>query len=174
MQEPKIPDLKIEAEREKLGREYYKFYFLFDEVLADIDKIMSGQDAEDFDDISDDEKERRAVLRHGIANWIMAPTMPVMSGRMEKFVGPEKNIQLDQYAEQLLRDVGNQKFTWKQRVEKSKNFILLCLDSLYPDHPLDRIREQFGGSEKEAAWIEKLKEEEREMKRQSTSQSPRT
>lgn len=136
---------------------------------------MSGEDAKDFDKISDDEKERRAVLRHGIGNWIMAPTMPVMSGRLEQFVGPEKNIKLDQQAEDLLKEVGNTEFTWKQRIEKAKAFITECLSLLYCDESFDRIRERFGGPEREAVWIEKLKEGEREIRRQqSTSQFPRT
>lgn len=174
MHEPTIPDVKITEERERLAGQFTKFYFLLDEVLADVDTIMSGADAPDFEKSSDDEKERRAVLRHGIGNWIMAPTMPVMSGRMEQFIGSEKNIQLDQQAEYLLKTVGNTKFTWKQRIEKAKAFITECLSLLYPDTSLDDIRERFGGSEREAAWIEKFKEEEREMKRQSTSRSPHT
>lgn len=174
MSEPTIPDLKIKEERERLAGQFYKFLFLFDEVLADIDNIMGGADAPGFEKISDDEKERRAVLRHGIGNWIMAPTMPVMSGRMEQFVGPEKNIELDQHAEELLQAVANTKFTWKQRILKAKEFITECLSLLYPEEPIDRIRERFGGQQKEQEWIEKLKDEEREMKRQSSDQSPRT
>lgn len=157
MPEPRVPDLKMEEERERLGREYYKFHFFFDEVLADVNNIMSGADAPDFKNISDDEKERRAVLRHGIGNWIMAPMIPAMSERFEKFVSPERSTQLYYEAMELLSLVGNQNFTWKQRIEKSKDFILVCLDLLYPGHPLEQIRERFGGSERESEWIEKLK-----------------
>lgn len=175
MPEPRVPDLKMEGERERLGREYYKFYFLFGEVLANVDNIMSGADASDFKNISDDEKEHRAVLRHGIANWIMAPMIPAMSERFEKFVSPERSTELYYEAMELLKLVGNLNFTWKQRIEKSKDFILVCLDLLYPGHSPEQIRERFGGEKQEQEWIEKVKEEEREIKRQqSTSQSPRT
>lgn len=160
MTEPK-PDIQKEAEREKLAHDFYKFYFLLGEVLGDIDHIMTGKDSPDFGEISDDEKERRAVLRHGVGSWIMAPTMPVMSGRMEKFVGPEKNIHMDEQAEALLQVVGNQKFTWKKRIERTQDFIKQCLDSLYSEMPIGWYREKFGGNEKENEWLANLTEEEK-------------
>lgn len=162
MDEPK-PDIQKEAQREKLAHDFYKFYFLLGETLQEIDKIMSGKDSPDFNDISDDERERRAVLRHSIGNWIMAPTLPIISGRMEVFVGLEKNNEMDRDAEALLRDVANSQFTWKKRIEMSRDFILQCLVVLYPETSIEKIREKFGGIEKEQAWIKK-----------PTDQSPRT
>ncbi len=172
MSEPK-PDVQKETQREKLGGDFYKFYFLFQQVLDHVGRIMAGKDAPEYRDLSEEQKEIDSIFRHGIGNWIMAPTMPVMSGRMEMFTDPEKNIELDHAAEDLLRDVSNQKFTWRQRIEKAQEFILACLAILYPGISLERIRERFGGDEQERQWLLAYRKEKRESEN-PIDQFPRT